>query len=96
MRTPWQFANENGIHLAADASGLFRVGTCRGDTVIYAWDANPAVCESRAWEGIARCMLDRTGEPWTVEQALELARQLRARSGEWDSSLVSPRIRSAR
>ena len=92
-RTPWDFAKEVGIVLAADASGLFRVGTC-GDVVLFAWDASQAVCDSRAWEGIARCLLERSGVDWTVESARAMARQLRSRSGEWESGPINPRIRS--
>jgi hypothetical protein len=68
-----------GIRLRGMRSAPFRVATS-GDVVMYAWDADPAVRAMRMWEGIARCLLTRSGVSWTEATALQFASVLHSGS----------------
>ncbi len=48
-----------------------------GDRVILGAHPDQHVLEARAWEGIAQCLLIRSGARWTTNQALALAAHLR-------------------
>lgn len=73
---PLEFAEALGIEVTAAVGLPFRVGS-DGDRIIYCWDPAHQVRDARLWEGIAQCILTRSGIPWSEGWALRLARQLR-------------------
>jgi hypothetical protein len=76
---PKDVAQAFGIRLRGMRSAPFRVATSR-DVVVYAWDADPDVRALRVWEGIARCLLTRSGIAWSESSALALASVLHSGS----------------
>lgn len=48
-----------------------------GHVVIVRQDSDGRVNEARAWEGIAQCLLIRSGARWTADQAIALGAYLR-------------------
>jgi hypothetical protein len=71
-----EFAEELGISLGECSDAPFRIAVAV-DSVICAWDPDPNVREARAWEGLAGCLLERAGVPWSETAALSLAARLR-------------------
>jgi hypothetical protein len=69
-------AKELGITLGQCADAPFRFAVA-SDSVICAWDPDPSVREARAWQGLAGCLLERAGVPWTETAALSLAERLK-------------------
>jgi hypothetical protein len=64
-----------GISITVSREAPFRVASTR-EHVAYAWHPDAAERESRAWEGIAQCLLERCGIQWTESGAQALARFL--------------------
>jgi hypothetical protein len=71
-----ELAEELGISLGVCTEAPFRFAVAL-DSVVCAWDADPRVREARAWEGIAGCLLERAGVPWSETAALSLAARLK-------------------
>lgn len=48
-----------------------------GSTVIIRPDPDVHVVWARVWEGIAQCLLTRSGRNWNADEALGLAERIR-------------------
>jgi hypothetical protein len=49
-----------------------------GNTVLCRWSASEAVTQTRIWQGISQCLLERLGIEWTNGQVRDLSQWLRA------------------
>ena len=73
---PIVVARELGITVAECDAVTWRVGSTV-DAVFYARSADDRVRRARIWEGIAQCLLTRAGAPWSEDDAVMLAAELK-------------------
>lgn len=71
-----ELAEELGVSLSECQDAPFRFAVAL-DSVICAWDPDPRIREARAWEGLAGCLLERAGVPWSENAAMSLAARLK-------------------
>jgi hypothetical protein len=73
---PWQMAREFGIEIRSVREAPWVVATT-GDMALVAWHPDERVAEARAWDGLARCLLTRSGKRWSDDDASRFAARLK-------------------
>lgn len=73
---PWEIARAFGVEIRSVREASWLVATTR-DTALVAWHPDERVAEARAWDGLARCLLTRSGRAWSEDDALRFAARLR-------------------
>jgi hypothetical protein len=74
--TAAEMAEELGVSLGECPDAPFRFAVAL-DSVVCASHPDPVVMEARAWEGLAGCLLERAGVPWTENAAMSLAARMK-------------------
>lgn len=73
---PWELAHQLGISIRSVKEACWTVATT-SDTALVAWHPDEHVAKARAWDGLARCLLTRSGRHWSEDDALRFAARLR-------------------
>lgn len=73
---PWAVARELGISIRSIRDVPFEIATTK-NLALIAWHPDERVTKARAWDGLARCILTRTGKRWGDDDALQLSARLR-------------------